>query len=68
MSYTPENQLLSDPLEKAAAALEALASPIRERLKNPSEWSNDHLQELAVLLQDVTSLEVKLRLLAGQVR
>lgn len=68
MSYTPEDQRLSDPLEKAASALEELAAPIRERLKNPSEWKDDHLQELAALLKDVTSLEVKLRLLAGQVR
>ncbi len=68
MSYTPDNQRLSDPLEKAASALEELASPIRERLKNPSEWKDDHLIELASLLKEVTSLEVKLRLLAGQVR
>ncbi len=60
--------MLSDPLEKAASALEELASPIRERLKNPSEWKDDHLIELASLLKEVTSLEVKLRLLAGQVR
>lgn len=68
MSYTPDNQRLSDPLEKAASALEELASPIRERLKNPNEWKDDHLVELASLLKEVTSLEVKLRLLAGQVR
>jgi hypothetical protein len=68
MSYTPDNQKLSDPLEKAASALEELASPIRERLKNPNEWKDDHLVELASLLKEVTSLEVKLRLLAGQVR
>lgn len=68
MSYTPENQMLSDPLEKAASALEELASPIRERLKNPNEWKDEHLIELASLLKEVTSLEVRLRLLAGQVR
>lgn len=68
MSYTPENQYISDPLKKAADALEDLASPIRERLKNPNEWKDDHLKEIAVLLNDITEMESRLRLLAGQVR
>jgi len=68
MSYTPVNELLADPLENAASALEALSNPIRNRLKNPNEWKDSHLRELADLLQEITSLEVKLRLLAGQVR
>lgn len=68
MSYTPEDQLLSDPLEKAAASLEELATPIRNRLKSPSDWSGEHLNELAKLLQDITTLETTLRLLAAGVR
>ncbi len=68
MSYTPEDQLLSDPLEKAADALEALSSPIRERLKHPDEWKKDHLEELTELHVDLIKMEARLRLLAGQVR
>lgn len=68
MSYTPEDQLLERPLEKAANALEELATPIRNRLKNPTEWSASHLHELAALLSDATELETKLRLLAAEVR
>lgn len=67
MSYTPDDQRLEDPLLKAADALEELEKPIRERLKNPQEWRATHLEELAVLLRDVTDLEARLRLLASQV-
>ena len=68
MSYTPDNQLLSDPCVNAADALEALTTPIRERLKNPTEWKASHLQELTELLKEAQSLEMKLRLLAAEVR
>ncbi len=68
MSYTPDDQLLEDPLKNAADALEKLAAPIRERLKNPIEWSSDHRKEIAELLADITVMECRLRELAGSVR
>lgn len=68
MSYTPDDQLLEEPLKNAADSLEKLGAPIRERLKHPSEWNNDHLKELGELLTDITTMESRLRFLAGQVR
>lgn len=68
MSYTPPEQLLEDPLLKVADALSELQAPIRERLKNPHEWSKEHLQELATLLKDAADFEGRLRILASETR
>jgi len=68
MSYTPEEERLSFPLDKAANALEELAAPIRARLKNPDDYKNAHLADIADLLNEVTALESRMRLLAGNVR
>lgn len=68
MSYTPDEEKLSEPLNKACNALEALANPIRARLKNPDNYKASHLVELAELLKDITKMEVRLMLMATQVR
>lgn len=68
MSYTPENQLLEEPLLKAADALETLQAPLLERLRNPEEWNDSHLRECKEILDEVMSLELKLRRLQSEVR
>jgi hypothetical protein len=69
MPYTSPEQLLSEPLEQAASALEDLAVPMRNRLKEPSDrWSDDHLAEIGELLAEVTRLEMRLRRMAREVR
>ena len=65
---TNEYEKLGEPLEKAATALEYLALPIRTRLKNHSDYKDEHLEELAELLNEVTAMETRLRLLASRVR
>ncbi len=67
MSYTPPDQYLAQPLEKAADALDSLQHPIRARLKDHHQWKDEHLKELAALLKEVAEFEGKLRLLASQV-
>jgi hypothetical protein len=64
MSYTNSDQLLEEPAIKAAKALEELQAPIKERLKNKSEWKEDHLSELNELLVDLLNMEIRLRRLA----
>lgn len=68
MSYVPEDQLLAGPLRAAADALVNVCERIRNRLDDQGEWKAEHLEEIAELLREVTALESKLRLLAGQVR
>jgi hypothetical protein len=68
MSYTPDNQLLEAPLLEVVDALEKLELPIRERMKNPNEWNDDHLKELNELLVDVIDFGFRLRALASEVR
>ena len=68
MSYTPPDQYLRRPLEEAADALEALCTPIRNRMRDAREWKPEHLEELGELLQEIVVLEAKLRLMARSVR
>jgi len=61
MSYTPEDQLLEQPLRNAVAALEKLRAPIFKRLEaGNSEWNEEHLEELRKILQATSNLQVVL--------
>jgi hypothetical protein len=68
MSYTPDDQLLQILLEEAADALDKLIPPVRARMKDSSEWKEEHLEELEILLHEALKFEAKLRRLASQIR
>jgi hypothetical protein len=67
MSYTPEAERLTQPLEKVADALEELTSPIRARLKNHNDYKDEHLAEMSNLLNEVTAMESRIRYLLSRV-
>jgi hypothetical protein len=61
MSYTPDDQLLEQPLRNAVEALEALRAPIFKRLKAGAyEWNESHLEELKKILLATSNLQVVL--------
>lgn len=68
MSYTPEEQRLEQPLADAARALQKLQAPILARTNNASEWSREHLDELAILYVDINTMAVRLLRLSQNVR
>jgi hypothetical protein len=68
MSYTPPEQLLEDVLVQAVDALGKVAAPVKERLLHSREWNEAHLEELKVLLHDITDMQIRLHELAERVR
>ena len=50
MSYTPENQNISDPLNKIIEGIRELSNATDERLLVPWDWDETHLTKLSTML------------------
>lgn len=68
MSYTPDEQLLTGPIEATVRGIDAMHGAIQERSAHASEWSHSHLDEIEALDRDLLQLRQRLVRLAQGVR
>jgi len=62
MSYTPDEQLLTPPIEEALEGLRKTKDAIEARLADPERWIESHLHELQALMHKIDDLSLELRL------
>jgi hypothetical protein len=68
VSYTPDDQLLTKPIEDTVAGIDAMHSAIQERSAHASEWTPEHLNEIEELDIDLMRLRQRLVRLGQGVR
>lgn len=68
MSYTPEDQLLEEPITNVIKSIDELKDPIKQRIRNPDGWDRKHLEELLTLTDKLTRLQFELTILKTHVR
>ena len=68
MSYTPENQLLEPSLEKIIEGIDEFNSAAMERIKDSTEWKDEHIDELQELIGEFIRMRRKLSILKEEVR
>lgn len=56
MSYTPDEQLLDNPLFKLTQAIEEVRAAIKARRLDPDQWKKEHLEELVELDRELDDL------------
>jgi hypothetical protein len=60
MSYTPEDQQIELPLNNLIKALDSFRDVALNRLKDPTEWNSEHLNDLRRVLIKTNELELEL--------
>jgi hypothetical protein len=60
MSYRPENQALTEPIEKILEGIEQFSMAVHERIKS-DEWKRDHIYFLMDIRAKLHLLEPILR-------
>jgi len=68
MSYTPEEQLLTPPIEEALEGLRKTKDAIEARLSDPDRWSVSHLYKLQGLMHKIDKLSLELSLMKSKNR
>ena len=61
MSYTPDDQQLSQPIDSIVAGIDEFCKSANKRIDNPSEWSSDHLDELVDIVTALAQFRLRLR-------
>lgn len=59
-SYIPEDQLLSDRIERLLTEIDSVDSAMSARMTNPEEWKEEHLDELMQFRMDFITLNRRL--------
>ena len=65
MSYRNPDQELEPHLEKILAGIEGFSEAVRARIKS-REWTNDHIQEISALREELQRLEIRLTTLKAE--
>lgn len=68
MTYTPDSQLLTLPIEKIVRGIDEFNAAANERIDDPDEWERSHLLELDDLLRQLQGVRTKLVILKAGVR
>ncbi len=68
MSYTPDEQLLRDRIQAHIEIANELIAAMNARICNPEEWNEAHLDELGEFMQDIVSMNIRLRKLQRSTR
>jgi hypothetical protein len=68
MSYTPDDQLLSESLEKTIEGINDFISAANNRIDNAKEWKQVHIVEIADLSARLQVLKAELVFLKEGVR
>jgi len=61
MSFTSEEEEITNPIENVLESFRKLEKVIRCRIKNQKGWSLEHLDELHMIHKDILDLEIRLR-------
>lgn len=67
MSYTPDDQLLEEPIDRLLKAIDEVQSVCTARIRS-GDWKQAHIDEINGLRNNLNDLEIQLRDLMRKTR